>query len=315
MSFRLDEDPHEKKPVKATRADQEIAGLLDSYRAIAAASAPRETDLSREQVASLQAIGYLGGRGGTTAPKQEVRCSAPAAHDSIGAFDPQSRTLFLRNSVTPGVADVVLKAKGSGVPLFGDWSGTGISTLAYFDPARTEFAMFASSLAPEPDRTIALTLPGHDRGDIPLSGDWDGDRVQTIGVYRPSTSTFYLRNHNTSGPPDHVIRFGQPGDRPVVGDWDGSGRTGIGVFRSAAATFLLGKGPDPSKAPTPVVFGTPEDLPVIGDWDGDGKDTIGLYRPSAATFFLRNRNETGQADFTVAFGNSGFLPLAGNWGR
>ena len=177
--------------------------------------------------------------------RSDVPCSLAAAHDSIGAFDPKSRTIFLRNSLTAGVGDIALKKDIGGVPLFGDWRGTGISTLAMFDPARSEFAIFASNLAPAPDRTIVLALPGHDPGDIPLSGDWDGDRVQTIGVYRASTSTFYLRNRNTSGPPDHVIRFGQPGDLPVVGDWNGSGRTGIGVFQAAGATFLLRDGARP----------------------------------------------------------------------
>jgi arylsulfatase A-like enzyme len=316
ISFRLDDDPHEQKPIKVTRVDQKITALLAAYRALAAAGVTRETDLNREQVASLQAIGYLGAAGETNAATKEVRCSAAAAHDSIGAFDPKSRTHFLRHGVTSGVADVAFKKDRGGVPLFGDWKGTGISTLALFDSARSEFAIFPSNLAPAPDTTIALTLPGPDRGDIPLSGDWDGDRVQTIGVYRTSTSTFYLRNRNTSGPPDHVIPFGKPGDLPVVGDWDGSGRTDLGVFRPDGATFLLRKGLSPSKeSTTPIVFGIAEDLPVAGDWNGDGKDTIGLYRPSAATFFLRNRNETGVADLTISFGNPGFLPLTGNWGR
>lgn len=311
ISFRLDEDPGEQKPIGATRVDQKIAGLLDSYRALAAGRVTRETELSREQVASLRAIGYLGGT--ASAAPGVVPCSLAAAHDSIGAFDPKSRTLFLRHTLTAGVGDIVLRKDTAGIPVFGDWTGAGISTLAMFDPARSELAIFASSLAPDPDRTIVLGLPGHDPRDIPLSGDWDGDRVQTIGVYRASTSTFYLRNRNTSGPPDQVIPFGLPGDLPVVGDWNGSGRTGIGVFRPAGATFVLRDGSGALSAP--VVFGIAEDLPVTGDWDGDGKDTIGIYRPSAATFFLRNRNETGEADFTVPFGNPGFLPLAGNWGR
>lgn len=311
ISFRLDEDPREKKPIGATRVDQKIAGLLDSYRALGAARVTRETELSREQVASLQAIGYLGGA--SKAPRNDVPCSLAAAHDSIGAFDPKSRTIFLRHSLTAGVGDIILKKDIAGAPLFGDWTGAGISTLAMFDPARSEFAIFASSLASDPDRTIVLELPGQDPTDTPLSGDWDGDRVQTIGVYRASTSTFYLRNSNSSGPPDQVIPFGIAGDLPVTGNWGTSGRTGIGVFRPAGATFMLR---DPLGALlTPVAFGIAGDLPVAGDWDGDGKDTIGIYRPSAATFFLRNRNETGEADFSVAFGNPGFRPVTGNWGR
>src|SRR5690606_7006065 len=36
-------------------------------------------------------------------------------------------------------------------------------------------------------------------GDVPLAGDWDGDGVDTVGVYRPSNQTVYLRNTNTTG--------------------------------------------------------------------------------------------------------------------
>ena len=31
-------------------------------------------------------------------------------------------------------------------------------------------------------------------GWIPIAGDWDGDGTDTIGLYNPTTSTFYLRN-------------------------------------------------------------------------------------------------------------------------
>jgi hypothetical protein len=44
---------------------------------------------------------------------------------------------------------------------------------------------------------------------------------QAIGVYRPSDSTFYLRNTNAAGAPDFTIPFGMAGDVPVVGAWSG----------------------------------------------------------------------------------------------
>ena len=34
-------------------------------------------------------------------------------------------------------------------------------------------------------------------GDIPIKGDWNNDGVDTIGVYRPTTGEFFLRNTNT----------------------------------------------------------------------------------------------------------------------
>jgi len=61
--------------------------------------------------------------------------------------------------------------------------------------------------------------------------------TETIGLYRPSTSTFYLRNSNTSGFPDSSIPYGAPGDTPIVGDWDGNGTVTIGLYRASISTF------------------------------------------------------------------------------
>lgn len=66
-------------------------------------------------------------------------------------------------------------------------------------------------------------------------GDWNGDGIRTVGVYR-SFSTFgrfYLRNSNNSGS-SWSFNFGLPGDEPVVGDWNGDGRDGLGVVRSTS---------------------------------------------------------------------------------
>jgi hypothetical protein len=57
-------------------------------------------------------------------------------------------------------------------------------------------------------------------GDQPVAGDWDGDGIDTIGVYR--NGTFYLRNSNTVGNADVWFALGNPGDMPIAGNWDGS---------------------------------------------------------------------------------------------
>ena len=58
-------------------------------------------------------------------------------------------------------------------------------------------------------------------GDTPLVGDWDGNVVDTVGIYR--NSAFYLRNSNSAGNADLAFNYGIPGDTPLVGDWDGNG--------------------------------------------------------------------------------------------
>jgi lysyl endopeptidase len=50
-------------------------------------------------------------------------------------------------------------------------------------------------------------------------GDWNGDGIDTVGIYR--NNAFYLRNTNTAGNADVSLLFGVPGDAPLVGDWNG----------------------------------------------------------------------------------------------
>jgi hypothetical protein len=62
------------------------------------------------------------------------------------------------------------------------------------------------------------------QGDIPVSGDWNGTGTSKIGVFRPSTSEWFLDlngNGKWDGPSLdlYVPGYGQPGDVPVVGKW------------------------------------------------------------------------------------------------
>ena len=64
---------------------------------------------------------------------------------------------------------------------------------------------------------------------MPVTGDWNGDGIDTVGVKRGNI--FYLRNSNNSGIADVTIVFGDSADRPVVGDYNGDGTETVGVSR------------------------------------------------------------------------------------
>ncbi|MEP7285275.1 MAG: VWA domain-containing protein [Chloroflexota bacterium] len=85
----------------------------------------------------------------------------------------------------------------------------------------------------------------------------------TFGIFRPSSSTFYLRNSNTTGYADISANFGGSTDLPLVGDWNGDGIATIGVYRSGQ--FLL---KDVNSSAAPIVYsfvlGVPGDLPMAG---------------------------------------------------
>ena len=64
-------------------------------------------------------------------------------------------------------------------------------------------------------------------GDIPLSGDFDGDGAPDIAMYQPSTGHWFVQ-----GQPNRQL--GGPGDIPVPADYNGDGITDIAVFRPSA---------------------------------------------------------------------------------
>jgi glucose/arabinose dehydrogenase len=140
---------------------------------------------------------------------------------------------------------------------------------------------------------------------------------QTLGLYRSSSSTFYLRNTNSVGLPDISVAFGDGpgGDVPIVGDWDGNGTVTIGVYRPSTSTFYLKNSNTAGLPDITVAFGDGPggDIPLVGDWDGNGTDTIGVYRPGSSTFYLRNTNGTGFPDLSIPFGAMGDKPLVGDW--
>jgi hypothetical protein len=140
--------------------------------------------------------------------------------------------------------------------------------------------------------------------DTPLAGDWNGDGVAQIGLYRRSrTPKFRL----AWGADVRKVRFGGQTDTPVVGDWDGDGVSEQGVRVGGSSTFLLRRR---DGSTTSLSYGSSSDRAVAGDWDGNGRSEIGVWRPSEATFYLRRSDGSTR---TVRLGSVGSLPVTGDW--
>ena len=137
--------------------------------------------------------------------------------------------------------------------------------------------------------------------------------MDTIGAYRPSESTFYLRNSNTQGFADVAFVFGNPGDRPFAGDWDGDGVDTVGVHRPTEGRVFVANRNVRGFAELAAYYGLPGDRFVVGDWDGDGRDTFGIFRPSDALFYLSNLFGLSSATRVFSLPGSGSLPVAGRW--
>ena len=140
--------------------------------------------------------------------------------------------------------------------------------------------------------------------DVPLAGNFAGDRVFEVAVFRRAKKSSFVVNVGAATP--LTVRFGKAFDEPVLGDWNGDGQLDVGVRTPKKATFKL-------KTPTGIVrvrFGEPSDMPISGDWDGNGTTEIGIRRPAQGTFWPR------MADGSTApvwLGDADDLPVTGDW--
>jgi len=153
--------------------------------------------------------------------------------------------------------------------------------------------------------------------DLPLAANMDpADPGDELGVYRPSTNTFYL--NLDSGLVEIV--FGIPNDLPIVGNWDNSadGSEEIGLYRPSTNMFFLRADNMPgADSVTQRDMGQSGDRGIVGDWSGDGRTTIGVYRDfmnaTGGVHYLNNSETGGAADETITFGDTGDLPVQGDW--
>ncbi|WP_169981199.1 choice-of-anchor L domain-containing protein [Tautonia rosea] len=218
-----------------------------------------------------------------------------------------------------------------------DYDGDGAEDLALYsyDPVagRGRFDILLST-----GGSRVVMLGGE--GDIPVVGDFDGDRIADPAVFRPNVDL------NGDGSPDAAgwsilqsstnqtreVLFGAPSgiDLPAPADYDGDGITDIATFRPTATALDLANF-DPegdgigaqwfllqsTAGATRIEFGAPNfaDLPAPADYDGDGEADIATFRPSsdltpgAAEWFIRPSSKP-MAGYRVAFGAPGGADLA-----
>jgi hypothetical protein len=108
------------------------------------------------------------------------------------------------------------------LPVTGDMDGNGISEIGVFRPATGQwfFDLDNSGSWSGCGPDLCLTQFGT-AGDIPVTGDWDGDGISQAGTYRQGQ--WFLDNGNGqwdgAGVDTVYGNFGAPDDLPVTGFW------------------------------------------------------------------------------------------------
>lgn len=107
--------------------------------------------------------------------------------------------VYLRNSHTTGIADIDFFFGNPGdIPVIGDFDGDGEDTVSLYRPSQQRFYIINRLGSNNGGLGAADYFYNYGiAGDRPLAGDWNGDGVDSPGVFRGGT--FYLRNSNSTG--------------------------------------------------------------------------------------------------------------------
>ena len=147
--------------------------------------------------------------------------------DTVALYEVTTGLFHLKNTLTGRGFDstVEIGAPGQdGIPFAGDWEGDGTDSPGLYDPAASKFFLrVANSGGGGGVIPFGITFGSPGRNALPVTGDWDGDGKDGIGVYDPASAVFRLENSAILGnaTPDLQFRVGprNGGWKPIAGVW------------------------------------------------------------------------------------------------
>jgi hypothetical protein len=207
-----------------------------------------------------------------------------AGLSQLGFFDPGTGHWYLDKNTNENWEGCEVDTCGGpfglqgDIPVTGKWTSGGYDRYGVFRPSTGYWYLDKTSDGALGSCRIdqCANLSVFMDGDLPVVGDWNGNGVAGLGLFRPSTGQWFLdrngnKNWNGCNGDRCIGSFGLPGDRPVAGDWSASGTSKIGVFRPSTGEWFLdynGNGTwDGCGVDVCVVsFGVAGDVPVVGKW-------------------------------------------------
>jgi hypothetical protein len=242
--------------------------------------------------------------------------ATPADFDGDGKTDiavwrsgpPQGAAFYILQSQTSTLRTALFGQTGDDPAIVGDYDGDGKADEAVYREGsgggQSNF-FYRGSLS-NPTGAVTYFPWGLDN-DVPVPGDFDGDRKFDFHVARNSGGQMtHYEFLTTAGV--RIFPFGLNTDKFSTGDFDADARTDLFATRAAGPEyewFIL-------KSSTSQLvsgrFGSTTDTIAPGDYDGDGRTDFAVWRGGTGDFLTMN---TGSSPGTFHWGAAGDFPVAG----
>src|SRR6185369_12252758 len=115
--------------------------------------------------------------------------------DKVGVFRPSTGQFILQ--IDKATIITVNFGQFGDFAVAGDWNGDGIDTPGVFDPATGVWQLtngFKNQNLNNTTPPVTFTFTLGQSGDVPVVGDWDGNGIDGVGVFRTGNANWILSN-------------------------------------------------------------------------------------------------------------------------
>ncbi|MEM9458628.1 MAG: serine hydrolase [Myxococcota bacterium] len=148
-------------------------------------------------------------------------------------------------------------------------------------------------------------------GDMPFAADANGDGVDDLIVWRPSTGQWFARQVDGTTINAGLVYGNEAlGDIPLTGDVDGDGSSDYVIWRGSNGDWYA-KSSSGVAIASGLEYGVPGDIPLVGNVGGTDAEDFVIWRPSTGQWYAKQSD--GTTLFTgIFYGVNGDVPHLGD---